>query len=41
MKKKIIDFVLNVIISDKFLLEFLTFENIIFLIIVIFYVFIK
>ena len=41
MKKKIIDFILNLIISDKFLLEFLTFENIIFLIIVIFYVFIK
>ena len=41
MKKKIIDFILNLIISDKFLIEFLTFENIIFLIIVIFYVFIK
>jgi hypothetical protein len=41
MRKIIIDFILNLIISDKFLIEFLTFENIIFLIIVIFYVFIK
>ena len=41
MKKKIINFILNLIISDKFLIEFLTIENIIFFIIIIFYVFIK
>lgn len=39
MKKKIIDFILNLIISDKFLIEFLTFENIIFISIVILFVF--
>ena len=41
MKKKIIDFVLNVITKDTFVINYLIVINIVFAIIVIFYVFIK
>ena len=41
MKKKIIDFVLNVITKDTFVINYLMVINIVFAIIVIFYVFIK